>query len=163
MASSKVIDTDRGFKAFFRDMRKRARATGAGGAVGVKVGVTADKDARDDGGSNVNIATYHEFGTDTIPARSFIRSTVDTNRAKYEKALVAAEVAALKNPQKGNVAVKSALFVLGEKVVADIQNRIDSNIPPPLAPATVVAKGDDLALVDTGELRGAINSVLVGF
>ncbi len=161
MASSRVIDRDRGFKAFIRGLKQRRHR----GAVGVKVGVTADEDARLEGDSNVRLATIHEFGAPkaNIPERSFIRATVDTHRKKYEKALKKAEEAAIKNPRTGSQLVKARLFQLGETAVADIQDRIDSNIPPPLADATVASKGDDLALVDTGELRGAINSKLVGF
>lgn len=158
-AGSRVIDTDKGFRAFFKNLNIRG-----GRRIGIKVGITADDDARDEGGSNLEIATHHEFGAPkaNIPERSFIRWTADTHRKKYMKLVKKAEEAALRNPRAGNTAVKQKLFQLGETAVADIQNRIDSNIPPPLAEVTVLRKGDDLALVDTGEMRGAITWAYMG-
>jgi hypothetical protein len=156
---SRVIDTDKGFRAFFKNLNIRG-----GRKIGIKVGITSDDDTREDGDSNLEIATHHEFGAPkaNIPERSFIRWTADTHRKKYQRLIKKAEEAALKNPRGGNTAVKSALFQLGETAVADIQNRIDSNIPPPLAEVTVLRKGDDLALVDTGEMRGAISWAFTG-
>lgn len=39
----------------------------------IRVGVLGSKDARVSGGSNATIGAAHEFGTSTIPQRSFLR------------------------------------------------------------------------------------------
>jgi len=156
MARSKVIDRDRGFREFIRRTREKQRR-----AVGVKVGIQGPA-AQDTGTlrkgemTNVILGTIHEFGAPSvnIPSRSFIRSTVDKNRAKYQREL--------KRIEERSIKTKSAprFDVLGEKVLADMQDRIDSNIPPPLQDSTIAARTggkDDLALVDTGELRGSLS------
>lgn len=160
---NRVIETDNGLNAFITGLKSRTRQSRSSSAgVGIKVGITADDDARPDGESNIEIATHHEFGAPkaNIPKRSFIRWTVDKNRKKYNKMLADAEREFIRNPK--STSLKKALFKLGETAVADVQKRIDSNVPPPLSDKTVERKGDSLALVDTGEMRGAITWTFVG-
>ncbi len=54
--------------------------------------------------------------------------------------------------QKIKDGVAEVAYHLERKVV----EKIDSNIPPPLKPATIKAKGSSIALIDTGELRREI-------
>ncbi len=57
------------------------------------------------------------------------------------------------NLVKGKEAgIKDAALLLEAKIV----ERIESNIPPPLAEKTVEKKGSSLALVDSGELVGEV-------
>lgn len=152
MVSSKIIDRDRGFRAFMSKLRRKQRV-----AIGVKVGIQGpaaqDTGDRDGDITNVLLGTIHEFGAPSvgIPSRSFIRSTVDESASKYKALLLKAEQEAFKRKRD------PVFFELGETALADIQNKIDENISPPLKPGTVAAKGDTLALVDTGEMRGAIS------
>lgn len=104
------------------------------------------------GGSMVAIATYQEFGTATIPERSFIRATVDENAeeiGRLQKRLV--ELIA-----KGKITRPKALELLGQKIVALVQKRIRDRIPPPLTPETVQRKGSSVPLIDKGQLVQSI-------
>uniref|UniRef100_A0A6M3LWI1 Putative virion morphogenesis family protein n=1 Tax=viral metagenome TaxID=1070528 RepID=A0A6M3LWI1_9ZZZZ len=54
--------------------------------------------------------------------------------------------------KRGPEGVKKAALLLEGKIV----ERIESNIPPPLARSTIEKKGSSLALVDKGELLGEV-------
>ena len=131
---------------------KAVRATA--GRHDVSVGVFADGPARAGGeASNVTIALVHEFGSPAmnIPERSYLRSTVDKNRAKYH--------AEIKRIAAGVLDGKSdvqALNLLGMRGAADVKATIREGIDPPLKPETIARKGSSLPLVDTGQL---INSI----
>jgi phage gpG-like protein len=152
----KVIDRDRGYKAFMKRLKeaqggaKRIVKVGVFGKAGNAKHTTAKM-------SNVELAAIHEFGRGRVPERSFIRSTVDENRPAYESMLrrVAHGVV------DGKVTVERGLAIVGEKVRSDIQNKITSNIPPSLNPETIRAKGSSIALVDTGQLLNSITYEVV--
>lgn len=98
------------------------------------------------------IGAIHEFGTLKIPQRSFVRATIDAELERTRGLMRRVAAAVLRG-----VAPETAARRFGEQMVKAIQARIDSNIPPPLAPATVKKKGHDLALVDTGQMKAAIS------
>lgn len=151
----KFSDTDLGADALARWMRAAGRKI-------VRVGVLSDSPKRDRDGEDgkegdlslMEVAAVHEFGAPSagIPQRSFIRATVDTESAtiaRLEETLAAQCI-------NGEITEDAALSLLGAKVAAMMQNRIASNIPPPLKPETVARKGSSVALVDTGQLKSAI-------
>lgn len=134
-----------------------AKALASIGQYQVTVGVHAeDGGATYDGGATVSdIATFHEFGTATIPARSFVRAWADGARAEIQsdlqglaEAIVAGKVA---NPETG-------LRALAARWVGQVQDRISDGIPPPLAESTIARKGSATALIDTGQLRSSIRA-----
>lgn len=153
MATRSRVDViDRGLKRFFERLKELDRLE-------VVVGVTAEDGAKDHKGAPlITIAATHEFGSPArnIPQRSFLRNTFDANAKKYERMM---ENGA-KKIVKAKSTPKKELFVLGETARADVIDRINSNIPPPLKEATAVRKGSDLALVEDGALRNSISSVV---
>lgn len=108
----------------------------------------------------VEIGAVHEFGAGRIPARSFLRSTFDAQRPKYQKFLTNGlrreVVAVAKTGQTGpeNLTLKR----LGLVVEGDIKKRIADGIAPPLSPATIARKKSSKPLIDTGQLRASIAS-----
>ena len=52
--------------------------------------------------------------------------------------------------------------LLGEQIVADIKEKIDSNIPPLLSPATIKRKKSTKTLIDTGIMKNSINYEIKG-
>ena len=121
----------------------------------VKVGVIGTP-ARESVGGGVpvaDVATFHEFGTENAPQRSFIRATVDGNIKKIQ--------------DRQNVIMKWVLFEgadtnrelakLGLELQGMIQQRIKDRIPPPLAESTIKSKGSDVPLIDTGQLWRAVS------
>lgn len=147
------------------------------------VGVHATE--RDEGGGPMAvIAGVHEFGSERIPARPYMRPTVWSNREKYIKTLRGALRRAIRG--QGNLRVHMAH--LGERVVRDMQRTIRAQGEPAnsfqdLADATVEARDarraasgkrrmgkrrqsannkwtGHKALIDTGRLINSIRWVL---
>jgi len=98
-------------------------------------------------------ATYNEFGTKSIPQRSFLRSTYDEQIGKWERQL--------ENGIKGILNMKADASrvwdLLGIKAKGDVQKKLRSNIAPANAPSTIKQKGSGkTTLFDTGALLRAI-------
>lgn len=98
------------------------------------------------GGTSVAaVAAYNEFGTSSIPPRPFFRNAIRENSAKWPVNLMTA----LKNTDYD---AQASLGLVGQEISEEVQASIRSNTPPPLADATVKAKGFDTTLIDTGTL-----------
>ncbi len=148
MASTEVIDIDRGWRSF----KKRLARIGQSEVV---VGIPGEIDFSVP--NTAAIGMVHEFGsTDgTIPERSFLRSTFDANRAKYDALLERLT----RKQLRGGINYEASLFRVGETARGDVIKRIKSKeITQGLAPSTIARKGSDTALVDTGALVGSIVS-----
>jgi hypothetical protein len=157
--AGKIIVRDRGLNRLLRSWRKTVASSRHGGPA-VTVGIQAAEGSQEhEGGiTNLVLAIIHEFGTATIPARSFVRSTVDVFKSKYRRMLQDIGQRALKG---GNLA--QGLFVLGETARADMIRRIqNAEIKQDLAPSTQRQRGEaGPALVDEGQLINAISSVVI--
>lgn len=118
----------------------------------IKVGVLGDA-----GSETLTKATANEFGTKTIPERSFLRSTLNSNQGAYVKAMRKAfdMVAA------GRMSAPQAMGIIGLRIVSDVQQTMTDLVDPPLAKATVDAKGSSNPLIDTGRLRASISFEVV--
>lgn len=156
---SAVQDRDRGY----RDLMQRLAGAHS---VQVLVGVRSDGGqvlVMDDSGivdaqaDVAEYAAYNEFGTQHTPERSFLRSTIDENRAKYIRMLTAAV-----DDMIDGVPPLVAYGRIGLVAVADVQRKIRSNVPPPNAPSTVARKGSNKTLIDTGRLRQSIDYTIRG-
>lgn len=155
--TARVTDTDRGARALAESLRALGKAR-------VRVGVLADAPKKtgtrtgkrgrqiQQAATLAEVAAAHEFGTATIPQRSFIRATVDLKAAVIaaEQEKLAAQVVDSK------ITPEVAMERLGAAVQGMVQVRIAEGIGPALAPATVARKGSDKQLVDTGQLRSSV-------
>lgn len=101
-----------------------------------------------------DIATFHEFGTQTVPARSFIRGWFDERQDFIQKTLVSRMRAAV----AGHLTAQQALDQMALAFEGDVKRRIAQRIPPPLAESTIKRKGSSVPLIDTGQLRNAIRA-----
>lgn len=110
----------------------------------IKVGIIDDEYVAE-------YATYNEYGTSKIPARSFIRSTVD-QKAEWSKAIEKT----YNNIIDGKVSLNDGVNKLGATARDDIKSTINSNVPPPNAPSTVARKKHSKTLIDTGLMRDSI-------
>lgn len=162
-AAGGVVDTDRGWKA----MKKRLGVSGSsvlGRRKIVKVGIQGSDatEAADENGviTTVVLAAVHEFGRldGTIPERSFIRATVEKNRAGHIKLIRRLSRLVL----LGKMTEEKALAIIGERVKSDIQAAMEDGLEPELAASTVRQKEREgkppphKPLIDTGHLKNAV-------
>lgn len=150
--ASRVIDKDRGYKAFVRAMQNASKADPH-----VTVGVHGKDEARGgDEPTNVEVATFNEFGTTTAPARPFLRTAVDENRRKYATMFQRT----LGLWVDGKTTLHDALAIVGTQAKADVQLKITKIRDPPNAPSTIERKGSSNPLIDTGQMRQAVDFVV---
>jgi len=138
----------------------------------VKVGLLGEKAAAEEHEgeplTNVELAAAHEFGTEDLPERSFIRRSFDENRDAYYEQL-SPLVAGV---YEGRVSIAKALEIMGHRIKWDMKNLIIENrIEPPDAPGTIARKaaksyhgaaaGSPVTLVDSGKLVAAIDHAVV--
>jgi hypothetical protein len=145
-----IRDTDRGAR------RVVAALSAAAGQAHVQVGVLgrdADK-SYEDGVTVAMVAEWMEFGTPSIPARSWLRAWVDENQDAIQKR--AGEE--MKAVIAGKRTREQACARLGIWAVGKIQERIARGIAPELAQSTIDRKGSSTPLIDTGQLRSSITS-----
>ncbi len=91
-----------------------------------------------------------------IPARSFVRSTMDMRRNFYERQALREWNAIL----EGKKSTQQALAILGLLVQTDIQNTIRTLKEPENAQSTKDRKGSDNPLIDTGVLVNSIRYIV---
>lgn len=116
----------------------------------VSIGIHEGAGEYPDGQSVMEVALWNEFGTETIPERSFIRSAIDQNEGKINS--WRDEV--ITNIVEKGWTVEKALETMGFRIQLLIQNKIKSNVPPPLAESTAAAKSrrgrPTVTLIDSG-------------
>ena len=135
-----IIDIDYGFK----DLEKALKKSGY-----VDTGYFAnDKLYPENGMDLVEIAIQNEFGTSTIPERSFMRSTVRENERQILEFIKKEEAKVLDGKQTiGKMLNRIGLFIksMVQKKIATAQSWAVPN-----APSTINAKdGRTTPLVDT--------------
>ena len=132
----KVIDKDKGWHRL-QELAKRLAAND----VHVRVGVLDDGRAgsEDRGGITTGqLAVAMEFGTASIPARSWVGLTFDRSRAEVQADMRTL----LGHIVDGKITVDKALNVLGAKYSAAVKNTVTQGeqIQPPNAPSTIARK-----------------------
>ena len=150
---TKVID--HGFKGIVKELRKLEKKPY------VKIGYPAKKsttNAEKDGNEFVtvlDVALWHEFGTNNMPERSFIRASFDQNAKKYgelnKKLLV--------KIYSGKMTVEKALDILGFTIENDIKTFIKSGDINPDSQRAINEGGT--TLWDTGQLINSITFIKV--
>lgn len=107
----------------------------------------------------VDVAVANEFGTRSslgnvqTPERSFIRSTFDTKESEVKNAIDEGHSLIL----QGKATVDNVLGRIGLLVQSLTRTSINEITDPPNAPETIKAKGSSKPLIDTGQMRNAVN------
>jgi len=101
----------------------------------------------------IEVACWNEFGTDDIPARSFIRAWFDENKARIKDDLRKL----MQSVVQGTRTKEQILELLAQRCVGEIQQRIADGIPPENAASTIAQKGSSTPLIDTGQLRSSVS------
>lgn len=164
---TQVIDRDLGWNRIKELSRQLASRD-----CHVKIGVLDDGkegSADREGITNGELAVVMEFGTGSIPARSWIGRTFDQKRDEVQ-----ADMARLLGHiVDGKVSVDKALNVLGAKYSAAVKNTVTQGeqIQPPNAPSTLARKlaktrkGASNAvrtLIDSARMVGAVTWATFG-
>lgn len=112
--------------------------------INISVGVFGKEEAE--------IAFFNEFGTRTIPARSFIRSTI----AEHKQDIVANFAMNFQNTHDAKIAAS----LTSTYVENLIKTKIASGNFKPNAPSTIKKKGRNQPLIDTGRMLNSIKGVV---
>ena len=114
----------------------------------VKVGLPKGSNDYPDGTSVIMVGTVHEFGSPSknIPQRSFLRSTVESNKRPYKDMFKKLSIRIIKD----QITKKEALGLIGLQVQTDVREKITDIKEPELK------HREGNPLVDTGHLRQSI-------
>jgi len=149
-----TVVRDYGYRRLVKTLNSLQRQ---GNNIGVDVGFFEDAKTSD-GTSIAEYMTYNETGTENedgtelIPARPFMSTTVDKNSDKYKRA----EERLLARVAAGGMNIVGVYATLGEMIRADIVKAIRNWTQPPNAESTQRAKGKNDPLHETG---AAMNNV----
>lgn len=150
MGKNKVTSKDNGAEATQQAL--------AQGLPQVDIGVLGSDAAKQHGKATVgDIATFQEFGTDTIPPRPFVSGWFQSGSSELTEA--AKELA--EKVISGKLTPEQYAELIGAKAVGEIQKYIANRVPPPLSPRTIARKGSSVPLIDTGVLRSSISFRMV--
>lgn len=149
--TNRVIDRDFGMA----DLAKRIRSLGATITVGIHA-EQADSGDYDEDVSVVEVGFWNEFGTEdgVVPERSWLRSTMDENRAKYADRMtrIARRVVS------GSIKAEAGLALLAAEMESDTRNKVRDLKEPANKPSTIAKKGSSNPLIDNAFLRRAIRA-----
>ena len=133
-------------KTLLAELQEIEKARIVVGVVGAAANYQYDKHA-----TLADVATFNEYGTRHIPARSFLRTAADKHSGEYSE-MVKKGLGFL-TIQGGALKLINRL---GLKCVADVQRNIVSIRTPPNAEATILKKKSSNPLIDSGRLRQSI-------
>ncbi len=127
-----------------------------------RVGILGSKGARTDskiGSTNASIGAIHEFGTSTMPQRSFLRVPLAEHLQKKMESSGAFDKSVLAQVIKQGSVLEwmKKMAVLAESIVAEAFATKGFGKWPAWRTAGYTNKGNTL-LVDTGQLRDSITS-----
>lgn len=121
----------------------------------VFVGFQAGKVTDDRGVDMAQIAAFNELGTSDIPARPFLRKTMEDSEDDI-RAFCEERVQGIVEGGTAEDALKQ-LGVYGKSL---IQAKIKDGTWKPNAPSTIKKKKSDKPLIDTGRMRQSVNYVI---
>lgn len=156
--SALVADKDLGYKKIVSQVRSFEKSTIlVGFQQGSETKVeTQGTRAKKGGLSMPAIAAANEFGTNKIPARSFMRTSFDDNIRSIQ-ALIQREYELV---TQGDKTAKKALGLIGLYVTGLIQKKIRQITSPPNSPVTIALKGSSKPLIDFGQMVNSVTYVV---
>ena len=122
----------------------------------VDVGVQASEYIFEGEADLAEIAAYNEFGTEHIPSRPFMRDSFDENLWRIE----AFSQEALMRAITGRLSFMQSMHLIGHKTTGIIQKKIVEGPWVLNTVQTVLQKGSDRPLIDTGRLRQSIRHIV---
>lgn len=154
MARPVVVDIDLGYDAIMQEIEALSKAQLLVGIQeGAKTKAQTKKGRTQKAGLSVaEYAAKNEFGTRTIPQRSFMRTAFDENLNFIE------ETAAIEYGRiiDGEIDLAQGLGELGQTIVGLIQRKIRQIVFPPNSPETIARKGSSKPLIDFGQMIASV-------
>lgn len=151
----KTREIDHGFKGIVKELRKLEKKPY------VKIGYPkeASKTNEEKDGNEfvtvLDVALWHEFGTNNMAERSFVRASFDQNQKKYEEL----NKKLLVKIYSGKMTVEKALDILGFTIENDIKAFIKDGEVNPDSQRAINEGGT--TLWDTGQLINSITFIKV--
>lgn len=105
-----------------------------------------------DGTSTALVAAVHEYGSEHVPERPFMRVAIQENLGNYK----ALNANSLKQLVRGSITTDKALGLLGLMASSHIKEKIKNGSFAPLKAATIKRKGSSKPLIDTGQMRQSV-------
>lgn len=140
--TDRITSDGRKFERMLKDLEK----------LEVRIGFQAGDASEDDGTDICDVAAWNELGTSRIPARPFIRQSVDNHEGEIN--------AFLQSKKKELVSGANAEQVLKQIGIFQkdlMQNEITTGSFIPNAPSTIRKKKSSKPLIDTGRMRQSVN------
>jgi hypothetical protein len=131
---------------------------GRGTSVGFQ-GTSSEEEYEDNDVTVLEVAVTHEFGTEDIPARPFLRETISREAKKIEER-IAKE---LKQVAMGKQGWRKAYNRIGAFAASKIKNTIrrSKSWAEPLQQKTIDRKGSSTPLIDSSQLLQSVSWALV--
>lgn len=114
--------------------------------------------------NNATLAAIHDKGSPSqnIPARPFMEPGIKSVQVQLEQKLLTAGQAVMEGD---SVKTEKALHAVGLIAQNGLRARVNSNIPPPLKPATLKARRrrgrtGTRTLIDTAQMRNSLTYVV---
>lgn len=123
-------------------------------AVGLPASKVADKKYAG-GVSVIEVGAAHEFGTDNLDERSFLRAPFTLKKSEINRA-IQAQVAAVGAGEKDADTALNLVGIVARNISVKAFETGGYGTWPDIKEETKEAKGSSGILIDTGELRGAI-------
>jgi len=118
----------------------------------VEIGIIDAGNHSDSALTVAEIGFLHEFGSKTIPERSFLRSTIFDKKQD----IVELQVQLIKKINMNQMTMKQALGNLGEVMKGEVQQKIVDIDTPPNSPFTIEKKGSSNPLIDNEQMKNSI-------
>lgn len=134
---------------FFKEIEKLVKLT-------VRVGYQQGAAQEDDGTDTLDVAMWNELGTSRAPSRPFMRQSVDNNEKKINDFLRLQ----LQRLAEGKTTAEDIYTQIGVFQKGLIQQTIRDGDFVPNAPSTILRKGSDKPLIDTGKMRQSVAFVI---
>lgn len=121
----------------------------------VRIGFQHGEASEEDGTDICDVAMWNELGTEHIPPRPFLRKSVDENTAEINSFLQSKKEDFLRGVSAEQILKEIGIF---QKDL--IQEKITEGSYVPNAASTIIRKGSDHPLIDTGRMRQSVNYVI---
>ena len=122
----------------------------------VRIGFQRGEASEEDGTDICDIAMWNELGTEHAPSRPFLRKSIDENIAEINSFLQSKKEDFLRGVSAEQILKEIGIF---QKDL--IQEKITEGSYVPNAVSTIMRKGSDHPLIDTGRMRQSVNYVIL--